>query len=170
MALLTTTEFHDHFETDLKAVPLQALLDDAEATIDDQFGVLATQTDSVEGLTRSVFASRKISTITTVTEIIADVSTALSANDYRKIGNRELRRLADGTNPRTLWGDEVVIVTAPVSDVDQRTRVQVDLVKLAIQYQAVRSQSLGAGLSFDFPDYEKERQAILSRLERVLVS
>jgi hypothetical protein len=170
MPLLTPTQFHDYFETDLGAVPLQAYLDDAEAAIDALFGALATQTDSVEGLTRSVFTSRQIATITSATEIISDVSTVLASDDYRQIGGRELRRLADGTNPRALWGDEVVIVTAPVSDLSQRTRVQVDLVKLAIQYQGVRSQSFGGGLQSTFPIYQQERQAILSQMEAGLLS
>lgn len=170
MALLNPHTFAEHFETDLDDVPLQRLLDDADAEIIRLFGVLAAQTDSVEGLTRSVFASRPVDTITSVTEIIDDVSTTLVSDDYRVIGSRELRRLPDGTNGRSLWGDEAVIVYVPVSDVDQRTRVELDLVKLAIQYQAVKAQSLGDGMSFSFPDYEAERRALLSRLEGVLVS
>lgn len=170
MALLNPHEFAEHFETDLDDVPVQRLLDDAESEIDRVFGALATQADSAEGLTRSVFTSRPIDTITSVTEIIDDVSTVLASDDYRRIGTREFRRLADGTNARSLWGDEVVIVYGPVSDVNQRTRVQLDLVKLAIQYQAVKSQALGGGVSFAFPAYEEERRSILSSLETRLVA
>ena len=168
--LLSPAQIQDSFETDLGVDPLQLLLDDADAEIIRLFGVLDAQTDSVEGLTRSVFTNRPIDTITTVVEIIIDVSTTLASDDYRVIGNRELRRLVGGTNGRSLWGDEAAITYAPVSDVEQRTRVELDLVKLAIQYNAVKQQSLGDGMSFTFADYEKERRALLSRLQVVLIS
>ena len=170
MALLAIAQLRDNFETDLVDDAITRLLDAAEAAIDKQSGALAAQTDSVEGLTRSVFASRPIGSITSVTEIINDASTVLASDDYRQIGNRQLRRLADGTNGRSLWGDEVVIVYAPVSDVKQRTRVQLDLVKLAIQYQGVKTARMGSDLRFDFPNYEQERQSILSGLETRLVA
>ena len=166
MALLTPAAVKENFETDLDDVPLQRLLDDAESEIDRLFGKLASQTDTTEGFTRSVFTSRPVSTVTSVTEIIDDVSTELATDDYRRIGSREFRR----TNGRRLWGDEVAIVYAPVSDSNQRTRVQLDLVKLAVQYNGMKSEQLGAALKFEHVDYEKERSAILSRLNWLLVA
>ncbi len=170
MALLTPAAVKENFETDLDDVPLQRLLDDAESEIDRLFGKLASQTDTAEGFTRSVFTSRPVSTVTSVTEIIDDVSTVLATDDYRRIGSREFRRQVDGTNGRRLWGDEVAIVYAPVSDSNQRTRVQLDLVKLAVQYNGMKSEQLGTALKFEHVDYEKERSAILSRLNWLLVA
>ena len=170
MALLTTAQLRDSFETDLVDDAIQRLLDDAESEIDELHGGLTSQSETEQGLSRSVFASREINTITSVTEWINNASTVLTVSDYRQIGTRELRRLADGTNGRTRWGDEVVMVYVPTSDANQRTRVQLDLAKLAIQYQGTTRSKAGADLQFDFPDYEKERQAILSRLQRVLIA
>jgi hypothetical protein len=169
MAIVPISDFHDAVETDLADVALQRLLDDAEGEIVRRFGPGATHTDETVGLTRSVFVSRPAASITTVTERIGDTSTVLAADDYRLIGQRELRRQSDGTNSATIWGDEATILFVPVVDTAQRERVQVDLVKLALQYSGVQSEDLGGQIRFTHVAYHDERNRILSQLETVLM-
>ena len=48
-------------------------------------------------------------------------------------------------------------------DLARRKRVQSDLVKLAIEYRALKREESG-NYEAEFPDYEQERAKILSRL------
>ncbi len=48
-------------------------------------------------------------------------------------------------------------------DLARRKRVQLDLVKLAIEYRALKSEQSGH-YEAEYPDYESERGKILSRL------
>ena len=48
-------------------------------------------------------------------------------------------------------------------DLARRKRVQLDLVKLAIEYRALKREESGH-YEAEFPDYEQERAKILSRL------
>lgn len=170
MAILTASQMRAHVETDLSDTALTRLMDDAEAHIVLLYGAAATHTETHDGETRSLFLSRPITSITTVVETISDTSTTLASDDYRVIGSRELRRLQAGTNGRSRWGDDVAITYVPVSDASQRERVQVDLVKLALHYEAVRSENVGGGVSMSFLDYENERHSLLSSLNGVVVS
>lgn len=171
MAILTTTQVRTHVDTDLSDAALSRFLDDSESKIVEVYGAAATHTETHDGETRSLFLSRPISSITTVVETISDASTTLASDDHRIIGSRELRRLQAGTNGRSRWGDDVVITYVPVSDSNQRTRVQIDLVKLALAYNAVKGQmSFGGGVGVQaLMDYEKERNALLGSLNPTVV-
>ena len=171
MAILSVAEARAHVDTDLDDASLGRYLDDSESKIVELYGAAATHTETHDGETRSLFLSRPITSITTVVETISDISTTLASDDYRVIGSRELRRLQAGTNGRRRWGDDVAITYVPVSDANQRTRVQVDLVKLAIAYNAVKGQmSFGGGVGVQsLMDYEKERNALLGSLNPTVV-
>jgi hypothetical protein len=165
---MTIAELRAHVKTDLTDDALQQLLDDAEAAIEEAHGQLETQTDTFEGETgaNALFLSRKALTITTVVEEVCGVSTTLETDDYvMRYENRQIKRLTTGTNPRRTWGDVVIIAYVPVDETAQRTRMAIDLVKLAVQYNALGSESVGdykmTGLV-----YEDERNKILSRLRK----
>ena len=49
-------------------------------------------------------------------------------------------------------------------DLARRKRVQLDLVKLAIEYRALKREESGH-YEAEYPDYETEREKILSRLD-----
>jgi hypothetical protein len=56
-----------------------------------------------------------------------------------------------------------MITYTPEGDSDRRKRVGIDLVRLALQYNALESEDPG-GYSSTSVDYQKERQRLLSTL------
>lgn len=166
MALLTPAQFREHHETDLGDDALQRLLDDAENEIVRRFGEHVTQTEWLEpgiGNAKLLFLTRRVSAVTSVAETVVEETTALAADDYAVESGFLLRRLSDGTNGRTYWGDRVKVVYTPEDDTPRRKRVQVDLVKLAIQYEGLKASSVG-NQRLDMGDYETQRRAVLSAL------
>ena len=167
MALLTADQIKDHIETDLKATAITRFISDAEEEIIKRFGAHATQTDTAEEvqLSNAIFLSRKAGSVVSVTETIDDTETVLASDDYElRHDGRVLQRLADGTNERSTWGDSVVVVYTPEDESNIRTRVLIDLVKLAIEYDTKKSTQVG-DVRESSTDYETERVKILSRLD-----
>jgi len=164
-----------HVETDLTDPALEQLIADADADIVNRFGPHATDgeiTVTLRGGYRELLPTRPIAQVTTVTEYtgsenVAEVATVLAADDYRIDRNGfELTRLGGGTNPRSTWGFRVTLLYHPVNDDDVRRRVMIDLCKLAIQFQGLASERVGAyGASLG--DYEGQRSQILRRLQRI---
>ena len=166
MALLTVDQIRQHVETDLVDDALTRLVDDADAEIIACEGVLAEHTDHQHGCQykADLWLSRRASEITEVIEEASESETTLAADDYAlRPGGLRLSRRSDGTNPRTTWAPIVSVTFTPVSDVERRTRVLIDLVRLAVQFNALRSESAG-DYSATSADYEEERRRILSRL------
>lgn len=171
MSLLTVTELREHFETDLKDEAIQRLIDDAEDEIEQKIGQLQTQSEYIRdvGICTLLFLRRKASSISTVVEEVkvADGSyetTTLSSDDYRLVSDMQIERLADGTNPRTLWGDNVSLVYIPKDDASRRKVVTVDLVKLAVRYEGVDRESAG-DWSMSMAKYDARRKELIRRLE-----
>ena len=163
MGLLTQAELKQHVETDLDQAALQRLMDDAEAEIIKRFGAHGDKTstqiiEDLEGRAASIFPYRPETTIVSVTEYEIDgTETVLALNDYRIWhGGREISRRIDGTNPRGVWAPRVRIIYLDATELPNRKRVQADLVRLAIEYRALKSESSG-DLDQSYADYEAER-------------
>ena len=167
MALLTTADLLAHVSSDLATASLQRLLDDSEAEIIKRFGPHSASSSQVETLIGEgrayVFVTKPVSAVNQIIETVGRTDTTLSANDYKVHNSLTLERLDNGTNPRSAWGDSVKVTFTPVSDTDQRKRVQIDLCKLAINFEGLSSESSG-NYSRSFGDYQVERQRILSNL------
>lgn len=162
--LLSPSVFKETYDTDLEDAPIQRLLDDAEDEIVKVFGATLTHVDWLPGRTANLFLSRAAASITTVVETISLTDTTLAADDYELHHNgKSLWRKWDGTNGRLRWGDRAKVTFVPVSDTSQRKRVQLDLVKLAIQYDGLQRSAVG-NQTLVMGDYEEARRAILSRL------
>ncbi len=154
------------FETDVEDSSINVLIDAAEDAIDRRFGLRSStaQTDKAEGGGQYYFLSRPAASITSVTETTGSSDTVLSADDYELLhGGRQLRRLADGTNGASRWAERVAVVYTPKSDDPERKRVVIDLVKLSLRYDATKTKKDGDH-SESAPDYEQEREKILSSL------
>ena len=167
MSLLTRGAIIEHIETDLPSNALDRFLNDAEAEIIARFGPHGDSenpiTEDCEGGEEFIFLSRPYDALTSVTERESEEDTVLSSDDYRAYyGNRALKRQSSGTNSRILWAEEVRVVYR-ADDTDRRKRVQMDLVKLAIQYSGLKSQNSG-NYSETQVDYEAEKNKILNRL------
>ena len=170
MSVLSVAELQTHLETDLTDPAIQRLIDDAEAEIEERIGPLATQTDEIHGeiLAQSIYLTRKASVITTVTEEVksgmAYTSTVLAADDYElHFSGRQLRRLSTGTNPAGTWGDTVTVVYVPISDAARRLVITIDLVKVAVAFNALDSEKVG-DYSSKSVAYEATRTALINRL------
>lgn len=171
MGILSVPEVKKFVETDLDSDAILLLIEDAEDEIIERHGELTTQTDVINNanLSTCLFLSRIAVTITSVTEELisgGDVdSLLLASSDYRLRENgRQIDRLSDGVNSRSVWGDTVNIVFVPKDDKIRRKRVTVDLVRLAINYNAAKSERSG-DFNMTSVDYERERSRLIGRLE-----
>jgi hypothetical protein len=168
--LLAPADVRGHIETDLLDPAIQRLLDDADAEIIRRFGAhVGNVSETIDGRAQLLAVSRPVQAVVSVTERIGVTDTLLDATDWQLWYGKVLERRTDGTHGGTGWGDRITIVYTPVADTSQRARVELDLVKLAIQYSALRTQSSG-DYAETAPDYEDERETILSVLAPVMVA
>ena len=170
MALLTVAQIRQHVEADLSDDALTRLLDDADEEIVAWAGEVDEQVDTMRHVELStvLFLSRRGSEVTEVIEQIGYDETTLDPDDYRlRNGGTQIERRSDGTNPRSTWGEIVTVTYTPVDRTARRTRVLIDLVKLAVQYSGLKSESVG-DYSSSSAEYEAERGKILGRLREGL--
>lgn len=176
--LITIAQLREHTETDLGDDALQRIIDDADAAIVARFGEHAEAgvfsaddplVEQHEGGGQYVFPHRKVDTIDSVLEYIGylggdEVEYELAADDYRLThDSASMLRLATGTNARSRWG-RVVLSYFPVTDISRRTRVELDLCKLALQYSALGSEKAGDYSQSQLGDYQTERERLLSEM------
>lgn len=160
--LLTVVQLREHVETDLVDSALQRLLDDADEAIVSKWGPhIGNLTEIHTGIVGvNVHLHRQAKTIAEVKEVSGGVATVLVATDFRqRFGGWTLERLPVGTK----WAEEVQVIYTPVSDVPQRTRMTIDLVRLANNYEGLRWERVGDHQAMAL-DYERERERLLDSL------
>lgn len=151
-------------ETDLDSTAIQRLIDAEDAEVTIHYGSHTTQVDDLVGNRHLIFPSRPVGTMTSVVESIGNTDRTLDSSDYRiKSNGSWLERRNDGANPRHDWGDQIRLTYTPVVDDARRKRVIIDLVRLAIQYDAMKSVKEG-DFTETTADYQEERLRILSTL------
>ena len=169
MSTLAIAELKEQVDTDYTDVALQTIIDAVERDITVYAGPLATLTHEFD--TQLLHVLRlpvQTSAITSVTEYTGAMSeptqTALSADDYELSDNGfDLRRLSDGTNPRSTWSWHVVVVLTPVDDTDRRKQVAIELARMEIIHTGYLTEKTG-DWSATTRDLMKERARILRRL------
>ena len=150
---------------------LQERIDAAEAEIVAAYGphgsVSEVLTPYVGG--RYLWPSRRVQSVTSLSELIGDTTTVLDATDYQILdGGRSLLRLSVGaTHPGYRWGVGT-LVYVPVDGSAMRVGVLVDLVKADVHWTGAASwtkgewsESQGSGQG---QSRESQRREILSRL------
>ena len=146
---------------------LDRLIDEADAEVVSRYGphsIDGPVTEVHGGGTFRLFPHRVVKEIAKVTETDGNVSVVLSDDDYRSWhGGRMLQRLADGSHPRSCWGERVELEFTPVDDDAQRRMAIIRLVQLGLPYSGLQSGSVGP-YSAQNLDYAKEREAILKQL------
>lgn len=162
--LMLLAEVRTHVETGLVDAALQTLMDAAQEMIDRRHGDLASAEDDLVGGLKSIWTTRPIGTITTVTETVGSDDTVLDASDYIKRHATQLDRLDTGTNSRQRWGDRVKVVYAPRSDEEKRNIVFIGLIKLAVEYSGLDNSKDG-DFSSKTLNYADERERLLSTLD-----
>lgn len=159
-----------HFETDLADTALQRLIDAEDKEITSRYGSNATVTeqhtletpDGQPSPRNLIFAKQKIGSITSVKEGVTlsddDLTALVADTDYRIIYNGVAIERVD-----TDFLQRVEIIYVPLTDEVRRDRVTVDLVKLGVQYQGLKSEKVG-DYSASHADYQQERENVLSTL------
>tara|TARA_Y100000004_G_C8870176_1_gene392937 strand:- start:245 stop:820 length:576 start_codon:yes stop_codon:yes gene_type:complete len=170
--LLTTAELLTHVESDLASATLQRILDAEEEEIVKRFGSHApddstdtSQTEkfySVHGQ-KFIYLGREVASVTSVSETesnkYGETTTTLSANDFEIYDNKRLLRKATGDNASSHWQDIVTVVYVPYDDRARRRLLLINLCKLALQYDATNSTSVGE-VSVSTPQYHTEREQL----------
>lgn len=170
--IITVPALKEHIETDLGEAALQRLIDDADQAVVDRYGVHGSATDTlteeVDGGERFVFLRRSAASISSVTEYTTGTTNrTLAAGDYRlRFGGRALERLTTGDTPASVWGYRVDVAYLVATDENvRRRRVVIDLVKLAMKYDALKSEQAGDYRSQSV-DYQDERERLITELGR----
>jgi hypothetical protein len=170
MALITASTVREHMDTDLEDTALERLIDDADADIVARFGAhTAAITERFTPGPSDVylFTQRRISSITSITEsytgVVGETTDTLTTDDYQLEGGTQIRRREAGEFSRSSWAPRVTVVYVPVVDDARRTRVSLDLVRLALAYEALGSSSVG-DVSVQHVNYTAERERILASL------
>lgn len=177
MPLVTADEIHAHVETDRSPDAIALLIADAEAAIIARYGPHAPAPIEIErgpdafttaGPT-TIYFDRPAASVSSVSEFAGDpyseTETVLEAGDFRLLyGGRAVQRLGTGPHPAGSWAGRIVLTYVPVDDTAQRKRVCIDLVKLALRYDAAKAQTAGDASETALDDYTGERSNLLGEL------
>jgi len=164
----------ERFETDISDAEIQRVLDNCNEDVLNQWGAHSDAgtplTILLVGGANAIFLNRPIQVITSVTETVSgtggfgETTTVLAADDFRIwFDGRALTRLADGTNPRAVWGSRVEVVYVPQDDNNQRQEVILKVAVLDLQFTGVRQERIG-DYSATYYDHQKERQELINSL------
>lgn len=171
---------HELIETDVADDALLFLIQDACAAISDRIGEDGERTTTLKILAseNEVYLPRPISgpdSIASIVERLQYIELTLDSTDWRWIGGRTLQRLVGNgnTNP-TFWGwnfsdvdveFELIVTYTPIPDA-RRTRVLVDLVKLALQANTGLQSERAGDYSYTMgtKGYQEQRVALISEL------
>ena len=171
MTILSATELREHIQTDLGDDALDRLANASEAMIIRTAGSATVETEEFAdsaypgGRSRNLYLGRPVASITSVKERTDpdDAQTTLAVDDFRLEGTRKLIRLREGTNPQLFWTAYVEVIYVPVVDTGLREHVQIELVKLALNYSGAKSEEDGE-FDFEHHDTNTETQGILKQL------
>lgn len=168
---VTVDDVRAHVPTDKTEADLQRMIDANVEAINRSAGKADTdsQTDDASGNPRIVL-NRLSTSITSITERrrASSDEVTLSTDDWRKVGDRIFLRLADGTNPASTWGREVVITYVPEIDSDMRDLVTLQLCKMDIEFQSFDRQKAGADWEGEQKDYRKRRNGLFRQIREGL--
>lgn len=168
MSLVTLTHLRAMVTTGLDDTQLQTIIDREEAEVVRRYG--AHYVDSVTtivetyqptGLMRNVFLRRGISSIASVTEqrSLSSQVTPVASTDYAAWYEQGRLERVNGT-----WGAVVNVTYVPQNDRDLRRQVIIELVRLALEQTAMRSESIAGEHSYTAPEWEQVRVQLYRRL------
>ena len=153
--------------TDWTDAAVQRVIDSAVKAIARAAGNATVQVETGDASGSQWFVlSRRSTAFTSVTERRRHSSdeVTLAADDFRKVGDYKLLRLADGTNGASFWGKEVVVTYTPEVDTDVRDRVTLDLCVVDINFQAFDREKSGDNWEGEQKDYKARRRELLRQI------
>jgi hypothetical protein len=167
VSLLTVAELRDLVQTGLSDTQVQRLIDREEAEVVARYGAHYDGTAITEvcsGGTCSLFLKRKIGSVSSITEAqsLGGATTTLTSTQYAAIaGEGRIVRLSEGTR----WGRSITVSYIPVDDRPLRKQVLIELVRLALEQTAMKSENVAGEYSYQAPEWEAARAAQYRRLQ-----
>ena len=171
MSLVSPADIRVQIKTSLTDEALQMIINRTEADVirrcgphyDPDVPVVETVEGSVRSIqflergVRTLFVRRPISSVISIVEDDLELTTA----DYRVWAEQgRIQRLPLGLT----WGLVNVVTYQPEDDSELRKEVIIELVRLALERTALRSESVGGEYSYSAPEWEAERVRLMRRL------
>lgn len=160
--------------TSLSDGELDAIIEREEAAIIERYGAHYVDTETTISEVHlqeadmpryaDLFLGRPILSVSTVTENATLTSAGVAlveSTDYTKIANQgRLIRMG------TAWGRLVTVAYVPQDDSAKRTRVIIELVRLALARTALKSENIAGEYSYTTDDvgWDAQRQRLLGSL------
>jgi hypothetical protein len=169
---VNVAQFREHVTTSLGDEAVQRLLDASSEAIVSALGPYLTDGTIDEIITpRGLGPLLRLSRRAESIDEIIEGTTTLAADDYElRSSGYIVRRLDTGTNPASYWRNRVYVTYLPLSDLAERDRVQLELVKLDLAYQpGITQETIGSWsetLAQGDRTYQVERAAILASLNQ----
>lgn len=166
MSLVTVDEVRALVKTSLSDDELQSVIDREEDALIHLYGDhyvddSTTVTETLAGGGVNLFLRRPVTSVTSCQEKEDwddDWETLTEDDDFYVVGEYGmLKRATD------VWGVQVRVTYVPVDDNDRRKAAIIELVRLAVERTAMRSEHVAGEYSFQAPDWELERVRILRR-------
>lgn len=169
MTLLDVATLRAQVQTGIDDTQLAALIAREEAEIVSRYGAhyidgVTPISETVAGGMRSLYLKRRIGSISGISEAqtLGGTATALLASAYYLWPNEgRITRLPEGA----LWGCSVVISYVPQDDRPLRTQVLIELLRLALEQTAMKSENIASEYAYQAPDWELTRKRLYKRLE-----
>jgi hypothetical protein len=165
MSLLTVAELRAIVKTSKSDTQLQQVIDREEAEVVARYGPHydgTAITEACDGGTCSLFLKRRIGSVSSVSEAqsLGGTAAALTSTQYAVANEGRVIRLSEGTR----WGRSVTVSYIPVDDRPLRKQVLIELVRLALEQTAMKSESVAGEYSYQAPDWEAQRRDLYRRL------
>lgn len=166
MSLLSVAELRAVVQTSLDDAQLQGVIDREEAEVITRYGAHydgTAITEVCDGGTCSLFLKRRIGSVSSISEAssLGGTQTMLTSTQYYAVaGQGGIIRLAEGTR----WGRYVSVSYVPADDSALRRQVLIELVRLALEQTAMKSENVAGEYSYQAPDWEAQRRALYRRL------
>lgn len=169
MSILTVAQLREHIQSALTDDALQRLLDDSEAEIVRYAGGSGGITELIDGGYQRLPLTRAAGAISSITETVGSTVYTLDNTDYRlRADGYVLERLSINANHPSFYWRGLVTVSYTAVDIDSiRTLVQLDLIRLQLDFNAgLVSQKIGdwSQTYQQGQTQENLRDEILSRL------
>jgi len=167
-SLLTIPEVQAVLPSALDDRHLQEVVEREEAEIIKHYGAhyVDGSTPLIEvhpGGGKSLFLRRGITSVSEVQERlnVSDSPAIRASTDYFVwLEEGRLERLPVGAK----WGLWVQVSYVPLDDRTQRKQVLLDLIRLALERQALQSESVAGEYSYSAPDWEEARAKLIRKL------
>lgn len=166
MSLLSVAELRAAVNTSKTDTQLQEVIEREEAEVIVRYGAHYTGaaiTEACDGGTSSLFLKRRIGSVSSITEAqsLGGTATALTSTQYHIVANEgRIVRLSEGMR----WGRHVTVNYIPADDRPLRKQVLIELVRLALEQTAMKSETVAGEYSFQAPEWEAQRRALYRRL------